>query len=176
MKSAIVLCGFVFLALGVPTASRQSDEMAVQISEVSKLDYLVGEWITESVVVRTDVKAPGKLSYRKILGGSYILCQFKGEMPGRQFWEAYAMITYDPAAGHYRSYAFFGGAAPARYVGEWTDENTATFTNLDTRPDGSKDRINYTRMPDGAVFQLNEAKDEQGNWQPTLRTTYSPAK
>ena len=39
-----------------------------------------------------------------------------------------------------------------------------TFTNEGAREGGARDRISYTRLPDGTVFQLNEVSDGQGNW------------
>jgi hypothetical protein len=143
------------------------------VEETAKLNFLVGKWTTVSWFVQAGIEAPGTLSYQNILGGKYILCKFQGEVPGRPFWEAYAFITHDPGAGCYRSHAFFGPPEPAVYSGAWITEDTVTFTNDNARPDGTRDRINYTRLPEGTVFQLNEVCDAQGVWHATLETDYN---
>ncbi len=145
----------------------QETDTSVIVAEVSKLDFLVGHWRTVSTIVQTGEQAPGELSYEKVLGGSYILCRFDGKHPSRDYWEAYVMITFDPDSGHYVSHAFFSHGPPVTYTGVWRDENTVTFTI-----DSGQSRINYTRMPDGSVFQLNEALDAESNWRPALETVY----
>jgi hypothetical protein len=163
------------LLFAVSLAAAQETDAAVQAAELKKIDYLVGEWRTLSTFVATGVEAPGYLVYRRILGGSWILCEFHGEAPGRDYWEAYALITFDPAVGKFRSYAFFGGGSPAVSTGAWNGTDTITFTTDEPGAGGRLSRISYKRLPDGTVFQLNEATDDNGEWHPTLRTDYSHA-
>jgi hypothetical protein len=174
MRKAIII-GIGCVALAACFASAQVSDASVQIEELKKIDYLVGEWTTLSTFVSTGIEAPGYLTYRPILGGTWILCEFHGNAPGREYWEAYALITFDPEIGNFRSYAFFGGSAPATYTGVWNGIDTVTFTTDKPGANGRLNRISYKRMPDGTVFQLNEATDEKGDWQPTLRTAYSHA-
>ncbi|HUX08331.1 MAG TPA: DUF1579 family protein [Acidobacteriota bacterium] len=174
MKERLITAA-AFLVLVSVLAAAQADDLSAQQAALKKIDYLVGEWRTLSTFVATGVEAPGYLVYRWILGGNWIHCEFHGQAPGRDYWEAYAMISFDLASGKYRSYAFFGGNAPASYTGVWNGVDTVTFTTDEPDARGRLNRISYKRMPDDTVFQLNEMTDEGGEWVPTLKTNYKHA-
>ena len=172
MKERLISAA-AFLVLVSVLASAQADDLSAQQAALKKIDYLVREWRTVSTFVSTGVEAPGYLVYRWILGGNWMHCEFHGEAPGRDYWEAYALITYDPETGNYRSYAFFAGSAPTSYTGIWNGVDTVTFTTDKPDSQGRLNRISYKRLPDATVFQLNETTNEEGEWVPTLRTVYN---
>ena len=173
MKKIFLVCCLI-IAVSWTAANAQEDDEDVVFTEMKELEFLLGEWRTASTFVDSGEEGSGLLIYESVLGGAWILCRFKGEAPGRDIWEAYAMFTFDPETGRYRSYAFFGGSGPATYTGFWKDNSTVVFTNDGVRPNGMRDRINYTALPDGNVFQLNEVEDKNGEWQEVLKTWYRP--
>ena len=172
-KLAITITILAVSMLFAGPLAAQDDSNEVVKAELKKLSFFVGEWKTDSTLVPSGKKAPGELSYKYVLGDTYLLLRFVGSHPEKPVWEACKMITWDAGLGAFVAYTFPTPEGPVRYIGRWTADDTITYTREEPYPDGSLDRISYTRKPDGTIFQLNEATDADGNWQPRLRTQYT---
>lgn len=168
MKKITLSLLVVFTLLSIDSAAQDSETESM----LDKLSFLVGEWKTTSTFPSTGQQVHGDLSYKFVLGKTWIKFEFIGDHPER-IWEAHGMIKYDVTSKKYRTTAFFSAEEPVYYYGEWISERTVRFElNLD----GTVRGIDYNSKPDGTVYQENWVLTSDGKREITLKTDYSKAR
>ena len=138
--------------------------------EMNKLRPLVGKWKTVSTHPEKDLKVAGDLEYSYVLGGHWLMVRFVGDHPQRSFWEAVAMIRYDPDRKSYVSFSFFNMGDPVRMTGRWISDATIRFSTKDADRSWG---IDYTIQKDGTIYQENWAIASGGPKRITLMTRYT---
>ncbi len=128
-----------------------SAHQAKRAHAVQKLDFLIGDWVTQSTWTASGQKASGRLRYEWVLGGAWLKITFTGKHPSRPVWEAHGMIRYLPERDRYESLIFAGPEEPVRLIGYWVNEERLRF-EMDR--DGVKSGIDYMPRGDG-VYQEN---------------------
>jgi len=136
-------------------------------AEHAALDFLAGEWVTESTWPETGQTVSGRLSYTWVLGGRWLKFTFVGAHPDRDYWEAHGMIQWDPDTGAYRSVAFWDGSGPHTLAGRFIDARTIRFS-----PEDGRSGIDY-RATEAGVYQENWRLDTDDRRIVTLKTTYT---
>lgn len=142
--------------------------------QMKKMEPFLGKWITKSVYPDKNLTVPGKLEYRWILGKNYMMIEFVGNHPEREYWEAYAMIKYDKKKKKYVSFDFFDEGDPVVSVGYWMSKDTVRFEAED-----QSWGIDYTLKKSKAgtvVYQENWVKPKDGKRKITLKTDYTRPK
>jgi hypothetical protein len=136
---------------------------------MKKLQPLIGKWKTESLLLNKNVKAPGDLQYRYVLGGRFVLCEFVGKHPDKPVWEAIVMITYDPAKGHYLGHSYFNSDQPMIMTGSFSKPHVFT---LEYQSETVHFGIDYQFKTNGLIYQENWAIDPSGQRKITMKTDY----
>ena len=72
-----------------------TDNQPSSAEAMQKLSPFIGQWQTLSWYPNRNLKVPGHLEYRWVLGKHWILVEFVGQHPEKEFWEAYALIKFD---------------------------------------------------------------------------------
>ena len=140
---------------------------------MKKLTPLIGKWKTISLYPEKGLKVPGDLEYRWVLGKDYMLCDFVGRHPEREYWAAIAMIKFDADKNRYLSYEFFNAADPTIMTGYWISPSTIRF---EIKDENGSAGIDYTVKKDGSIYQENWALPKGKPKRITLKTDYTRKK
>ncbi|UCH98138.1 MAG: DUF1579 family protein [Candidatus Aminicenantes bacterium] len=143
--------------------------------QMKKLEPFVGKWKTRSFYPGKDAAIPGELEYRWVLGENWLLVEFVGQHPERDFWEAYVMIKFDVSKNLYVSYAFFTANGPTIMTGSWISTHTFRLETKDEKGN-SISGIDYTVKTDGTIYQENWVIDKNKEKKITLKTYYNQVK
>jgi hypothetical protein len=135
-----------------------------------KLAPFMGKWKTVSLYPQQGLKVPGQLEYRWVLGRNWVLVIFKGRHPERTYWEAIAMIRYDPEKKCYISHDYFNERDPLLMTGYWITPETLRF---EMKGDHGSSGIDYTVKPDGSIYQENWIHPGGSRRKITLKTDYT---
>ena len=139
-------------------------------SEMSRFHPFIGKWNTVSIFPESGLRVVGELEYRWVLGKNWVMVEFVGKHPEREYWEAYALIRHDSRGKHYVSYDFFNEKDPVQMIGKWISPRTLRFEISDKK---SRSGIDYTIQDNGTVYQENWIEDPGKGKKITLRTYYS---
>ncbi len=169
MKNKTILSIFILLLMASVSLSADATAPAAE-KQMKKLEPFVGKWKTRSVYPDKELEVHGHLEYRWVLGKTWLLNQFVGKHPEKDYWEAYAMIKYDAAKQCYVSHDFFNGNDPIIMTGTWITKNTIRFQYKDEK---GKWGIDYTAKPDGSIYQENWVEGKKGTRKITLKTDYT---
>lgn len=137
---------------------------------MKKLTPLIGKWKTLSLYPDKGLKVPGDLEYRWVLGKNWVLCDFVGRHPEREYWAAIAMIKFDPSKKCYVSYDFFNADNPIVMTGRWISAATIRF---ELKNEQGSSGIDYTVKEDGTIYQENWVLPEGKEKKITLKTDYT---
>lgn len=140
---------------------------------MKKLTPLIGKWKTISLYPEKGLKVPGDLEYRWVLGKNWVLCDFVGQHPEREYWAAVAMIKFDAAKNRYLSYDFFNADDPIIMTGRWISQATIRF---EVKGDNQDSGIDYTVKKDGSIYQENWVIPKGKTKRITLKTDYTRKK
>ena len=163
-----VLILFVYLGLLFPLFGGEA------VTEpLNKMEPFVGKWKTLSLYPDTGLNVPGVLEYRWVLGKNWLLVDFEGLHPKRDFWAAIAMIKFDEKKNRYVSYDYFDADDPTIMIGHWLDQQTIRFEVSDKK--GSSG-IDYTLKKNDTVYQENWVHPRGGKRRITLKTDYTRLK
>jgi hypothetical protein len=143
--------------------------------QMNKLGPFVGKWKTHSIYPGKDGVIPGDLEYRWILGKNWMMVEFVGQHPERDYWEAYAMIKFDTVKNHYISYEFFNADNPTLMIGTWISPQTLRFETRDEKGN-SEGGIDYTIKENGTIYQENWRINKDNRREITLKTDYTRVK
>ena len=171
-RSIYLSCMALILVAGVGAA--QESALKEAVSEIGKLDFLIGRWKLEIKNPEGDEQTTGELVFEKSIGNRYLIGAFKGDAPvrGDTPMEFLWLITFDMEAESYSSWFFYiFSDKPEAYVGKWTGGNTITFT---TRDDvARKSRWIIGRRDDGTVYGSMESKFEDEDWRLTAEMSFT---
>jgi hypothetical protein len=140
--------------------------------QMKKMEPFLGKWKTKSTYPGTKLTIPGKLEYRWVLGKSYMMIEFVGQHPEREYWEAYAMIKYDPVKKKYISWDFFNANNPETSYGYWLSTDTVRFEGKTKKGTWGIDYTLKKGKTGVTVYQENWAKPKNGKRKITLKTDY----
>lgn len=146
------------------------------IAQMKKMEPFVGKWETRSVYPDRDRVMPGKLEYRWILGKNWLCVEFVGQHPEREYWEAYALIKYDPVKKRYLSYEYFNANEPTIMTGYWISADTIRFEFSDEKGSAGIDYTLIKKGTDYTVYQENWVMPSGGERKITLKTDYTAVK
>jgi hypothetical protein len=147
----------------IPAAGTTSEAM-------QRMAPFIGKWKTVSWYPDRGLRVPGELEYRWVLGKNWVLVIFVGQHPEREYWEAIAMIRFDPVKNCYISHDFFNDGDPIKMTGSWITPRTLRFELEDEK--GSYG-IDYTVNSDGTIYQENWVIPKNKSKKITLQTTYT---
>ena len=164
-RSAILLflVGWMAVSGVTPDAGTTSDAM-------QRMTPFIGKWKTVSLYPDRGLRVPGELEYRWVLGKNWVLVIFVGQHPERVYWEAIAMIRFDPVKNCYISHDFFNDGDPIKMTGSWITPRTIRFELEDEK---GLSGIDYTVKADGTIFQENWIIRKDKKKKVTLKTTYT---
>ncbi len=137
---------------------------------MQKMAPFIGKWKTVSLYPERGLMVPGQLEYRWVLGKNWVLVIFEGQHPERKYWEAIAMIRYDPEKKCYISHDYFNERDPVLMTGFWINSRTIRF---EIRDDNGSSGIDYTVNPDGSIYQENWILPKGKERKVTLKTDYT---
>ena len=163
--SAISLFLVVWMAVSGMISAAGTTSEAIQ-----RMEPFIGKWKTVSWYPDRELRVPGKLEYRWVLGKNWVLVIFIGQHPEREYWEAIAMIRFDPVKNCYISHDFFNDGDPIVMVGYWISKKTLRF---EIKDDKGLSGIDYTVKEDGSIFQENWIVRKGKKKKVTLKTTYA---
>jgi len=143
------------------------------VEPMKKMEPFVGKWKTLSLYPDKGLKVPGVLEYRWVLGENWLMVDFVGDHPQRDFWAAIAMIKFDAKKNRYISYEYFNADDPTIMTGYWLNEKTIRF---EVTGDTGSSGIDYTLTEEGAVYQENWVHSKKGKRKITLKTDYTRIK
>lgn len=174
---AIMALGLSICLAAAPSGLGAQAPAPAQLSpEHARIDFLVGEWRTESTFPDGRV-GRGELSYRWVLDGSWMKVEFLGDHPAGAPWAAQVMQRWNADAGRYESWVFGGDGPPLHYRGESEGPGhfrvTCTPGAADPAGAGTTSGIDYRLQTDGTVLQENWVL-EGDQRRMTLRTRYEP--
>jgi hypothetical protein len=165
------LIGLILITIILLPLSIFSSEDTISI-QMKKFEPFIGKWKTRSIVPGRKLELSGDIQYRRILGKNWLLVEFVGQHPERDFWEAYVMIKFDVIKGLYVSHAFFSADDPTIMTGSWISDKTFGLEIKDKKGK-SVSGINYTVKADGTIYQENWKIDDTNQRKITLKTYYT---
>jgi hypothetical protein len=166
-KLSIIILLFMLLFSGV-FANGETKSAAMK-----KFTPFIGKWKTLSLYPDRGLQVPGDLEYRWVLGKDWVLCDFVGRHPERNYWAAIAMIKFDAAKNRYISYDFFNADDPTTMTGHWISSSTIRFEVTD---DNGSSGIDYSVTEDGSIYQENWVLPKGKTKRITLKTDYTRKK
>lgn len=166
MRKLSIIILFMFLFFGLFAKGETTSEA------MKKFKPFIGKWETLSLYPDTGLKVPGDLEYRWVLGKNWVLCDFVGRHPEREYWAAIAMIKFDLSKKRYVSYDFFNVDDPIVMTGYWLSAQTIRF---EVKNDEGSSGIDYTVKEDGSIYQENWVRKGETK-RITLKTDYSRKK
>ena len=92
----------------------------------AKLDFLVGEWKTESFTANQETGMPGHVVYKWIENSNWMLCNYVADSPKGK-WGAVAMFRWNPKAKCYEAHGFMGKDEPVVTKGHFVEDNILRF-------------------------------------------------
>jgi len=162
---------FLFMMVIAAVLSHAADQPVTAQEQMNKLEPLVGKWKTLSFFTGKAEGIPGELEYRRVLGKNWLLVEFVGKHPEREYWEAYVMIKFDATKNAYVAYSFFGVDGPVIQTGSWVSEKTFRLEIRDEK--GNSSGIDYNVKDDGTIYQENWLLDKDNQRQIRLKTVYT---
>jgi hypothetical protein len=128
-------------------------------SDDAKLDFLVGEWTSSDTIYpgpgHAGGTSAGQASYRWEVGGTWLIYDFRTDLPGLGPYEVRGGVAYDSSAGKYQAYTVNNLGALLLYDGVWEGDETLVFTLLYPKREADT-RVTYIKGADGAVRMTSE--------------------
>jgi hypothetical protein len=137
----------------------------VQEHEESRLDFLLGEWIsfdrTYPGPSGPGGTSRGSASYRWEVGGKWLLYEFHTELPGLGTYEIRGGVMYEPTSSNYNAFAINNLGSLLVYEGRWEADSLVFMLTYPQRQEAT--RISYRPLPDGTVRMTSERPGEEGD-------------
>jgi hypothetical protein len=145
------------------------------------LQKLVGEWTSEAEAAMGPDKPPEKFTGTETvrsIGGLWVVCEGRGEMPGGGTATTIMTLGYDPAKTLYVG-TFIGSMMTHLWVYEGRLDPTAKVLTLDTEGPNFGAEGKTTQYKDAIGFKSDDHRvltshmlGEDGKWHPFMTAHY----
>lgn len=136
----------------------------------NRLDFLAGDWDSESTYLASGLKVKGHLVYEWVEGGAWLRCTFVGQHPEYKVWESHEMIKWDKDKKEYLAYTFSNSGEMVLYQGEEIDASRVRFW---IEREKIRQGLDYIQRKDGSVYQENWLITPAGERRIWLKTEYT---
>jgi len=145
-------------------------------SEVRAFDFMVGDWISSTSELMTDVGSHGTgvNHIEKVLGGCVLLQRRQEERNGKRLFDAYCIFAFDAARSQMRLFVVDNGHAQV-YDGIWENGGWA-FCRERTSDSGEVWllRVRYAPGAKGFTQTAELSKNRGKTWEKASVTSYEP--
>jgi hypothetical protein len=159
-----------------PANAQAPDQNPCEKSEVRAFDFMVGDWVSSTSELMTDVGAHGTgvNHIEKVLGGCVLLQHRREEREGKELFDAYAIFGFDETSSRMRLFVVDDGHAQV-YDGIWENGGWAFYRER-TSDTGQIWLIRVRYAPEGRGFkQTAELSKNRGKtWETASVASYKP--